>query len=541
MSLRKAFDRAWAASEARNLIPGVLGKPTSSTTWQVAVTDRPNFVYVRVATAGGESVTIAKNLNKVPNRANLHVRMKLEVGGTYTIVDLDPAYYSASTTDETTNPYGIPAHTHAIGTSLTYVIEALRIEPGRVSPAGGWNVEVSPFRYYKNGVWETYEGETLTLASHKPTTSGKHRLVLVSINPLVNTATATSGSDQNYATDLGQADIDAISHGVNIPLCAVRIRYDDTGVTDIGRYIDARGWLNRGATLLTDLNDVDIDTPADGDVLTYDTGTSTWQNAAPGSSGLSFNDAEGDPAAVNTSASDGTSAYAARRDHVHALADGVVLAEILDDDGSGSGLDADLLDGQEGAYYATADHTHTGDLESISLISDWNYRNSNRSVSAFAWKGNEFTPNIDIVLYALGFYGTIVGSGVYKAAVMTGSGSPASTVDTVTFSASYTAPSSPANLDGMIMWLEFGTPVTLTAGTVYGLMVGRTDSTDTYALPVPFNGGAGSENAVQMPGLSHGRAWRIAKANPANGDTISRITVDSVGMGYRYRISGSAW
>lgn len=37
------------------------------------------------------------------------------------------------------------------------------------------------------------------------------------------------------------------------------------------------------------------------------------------------------------------------------LADGAALAEILDDDGSGSGLDADRLDGQEGAYYRNAD------------------------------------------------------------------------------------------------------------------------------------------------------------------------------------------
>ncbi len=36
------------------------------------------------------------------------------------------------------------------------------------------------------------------------------------------------------------------------------------------------------------------------------------------------------------------------------LADGATLSEIADDDGSGSGLDADLLDGQHGSYYMTA-------------------------------------------------------------------------------------------------------------------------------------------------------------------------------------------
>jgi hypothetical protein len=41
------------------------------------------------------------------------------------------------------------------------------------------------------------------------------------------------------------------------------------------------------------------------------------------------------------------------------LADGAALAEILDDDGSGSGLDADLLDGQHAAAFSLSGHTHT--------------------------------------------------------------------------------------------------------------------------------------------------------------------------------------
>jgi hypothetical protein len=42
------------------------------------------------------------------------------------------------------------------------------------------------------------------------------------------------------------------------------------------------------------------------------------------------------------------------------LADGAALAEILDDDGAGSGLDADLLDGQQANAFAAASHTHSG-------------------------------------------------------------------------------------------------------------------------------------------------------------------------------------
>ncbi len=40
------------------------------------------------------------------------------------------------------------------------------------------------------------------------------------------------------------------------------------------------------------------------------------------------------------------------------LEKGAVLQEILDDDGAGSGLDADLLDGQHRSYFATSTHNH---------------------------------------------------------------------------------------------------------------------------------------------------------------------------------------
>ena len=43
---------------------------------------------------------------------------------------------------------------------------------------------------------------------------------------------------------------------------------------------------------------------------------------------------------------------------VAAIQDGATLAEILDDDGAGSGLDADLLDGQHAAAFAASGHNH---------------------------------------------------------------------------------------------------------------------------------------------------------------------------------------
>ena len=44
------------------------------------------------------------------------------------------------------------------------------------------------------------------------------------------------------------------------------------------------------------------------------------------------------------------------------LADGTALAEILDDDGTGSGLDADMLDGESRSYYRNASNIDAGTL-----------------------------------------------------------------------------------------------------------------------------------------------------------------------------------
>jgi hypothetical protein len=54
------------------------------------------------------------------------------------------------------------------------------------------------------------------------------------------------------------------------------------------------------------------------------------------------------------------------------LADGAALAQILDDDGTGSGLDADLLDGRDSTYFAAASHQHDGQYWSLTGNADTN-------------------------------------------------------------------------------------------------------------------------------------------------------------------------
>lgn len=564
--LRKAWDRAWLATERRSWVKGLLGQPDGTLT----LTDRPGFVYMRVSVEGAQTITMAKHLGRVPLRANLPVRMRLE-NGVYVVYGVDDFYYDAATTGDTPNAFGVPAHTHAIGSGLEYEVEAQRLAPGLVRPAGGWLAAVGLVRYYAAGAWQTYGGETLSLLASRPTTSGKHRWALISLNTATNLAEVALGSDEDYATALAVADLDAISIGDNIPLGAVQIRSDDTGLTALDRYYDARGWLNigGGASTLADLSDTNINTPSDGQMLYYNS-VGGWYNADAPLIPQNFEDlsdvsfttlADGDVAVYDA----GTNDWVNAAPTLDWLNDVVVPSPATDD--------VLQFDGTNWVNVAPSAAVPTGTLDSLSdvnvggaatddtlqfdgtnwvnvhiartLITDWSFRDAQAlSTSSFAWKGNCFTPDADVDLYAMCYFGTIVANGVYQAAVITGVSNSAATpgnVATATKTTTYTAGASPATLLGGHMWLEFSNPVRLTAGTVYGLMVGRTDGTGTYQLPVNFNGGTNAGFAVPMVGLSHGTGWRVADAALTVGTAINVAGGNSMACGFRFRYPSSVY
>lgn len=240
--LKRLFDQAWKASEQRSWIAGLLGRINPDGSITVDVPDRPAFCYVRIGT--DQTTTIARDANRVPRRANLPVRMRQE-GNQLVIYDVDLAsgrYEAATAADASTGASGVPFHTHRTSTGLEYEVEALRLEPGRVRWYGGLKVYINPFRYYYGGAWVTWPGGEIDLTPYKPATTGMWRWVVVGVDPTSNTAIARAGPLQSTATALTAAMMDAIVFG-GIPAAGVKVREDDTALSDISRYVDARQWI----------------------------------------------------------------------------------------------------------------------------------------------------------------------------------------------------------------------------------------------------------------------------------------------------------
>lgn len=235
-TLRRAFDAAQHASRKRSFRYGLLGLPDGT----VAVADRPGFVFVRMDS--DRSLTTARNPNAVAQSFNLPVKME-EDRGVLVIVGLNTGSEAEASGGIVSNPYGVQKHTHRLGTGLEYTVEALRLEPGQLHPAGGLTARVEPFRYYYQGAWVTFEGDTMSLGSYRPSTVGHHAWVLVGVNPATNGIVAVSGTSQIYATALTISQIDSIAFSNYIPCGAVKVRNDDTAVTDITKYQDAREWF----------------------------------------------------------------------------------------------------------------------------------------------------------------------------------------------------------------------------------------------------------------------------------------------------------
>jgi len=252
MTLKGIFGRASYADEQRRWLYGRLGRlADDGTTYIIEIPYREKYLWVRMGANGDQAPMVAYNKGGVALRGNLPVRMRRD-NGVLTIYEVDAALLTTDPNAPAT-PGGVAIHHHrsVAGTPeaanpLSFELEAKQIDRGRVWSAGGMSVTINAFRYYFNGAWQTWEGGDLDLTANIPGDAGEHAWVLVGIDPATNTAVAVTGTSVIYATELEYADLDAIAFGEYIPCGAVKVRDDDTALTDVTDYVDAHGWYNGG-------------------------------------------------------------------------------------------------------------------------------------------------------------------------------------------------------------------------------------------------------------------------------------------------------
>ncbi len=155
----------------------------------------------------------------------------------------------------------------------------------------------------------------------------------------------------------------------------------------------------------------------------------------------------------------------------------------------------------------------------VIMTGPWlNPETPNYSTSAYAWKGNYAKPMRDIAIHALGAKGDWPQGIHLKFGLFTVA--EGLITEVVHKSDGITLPAAlDVNPSASRVWETFDPPWQLAAGTLYLIMVGRSDATDTYALPITYPDGI-----HPAPFPAHETATgtgRVAKADPLVGDPVN--------------------
>jgi len=140
------------------------------------------------------------------------------------------------------------------------------------------------------------------------------------------------------------------------------------------------------------------------------------------------------------------------------------------------------------------------------------------SYSSYAFKGRFIYVYQDFDVYAIGSHGRF-GSGTYVHKIIQADNTTG--VITSILGTTYSKYCS-----GTVpFWIKtlFAEPVTLTAGNVYWIPIGRTDGGDSYQTALDWPAASGGDWASQHTaiwGTYYGAV--LAKANPQVGDTLTR-------------------
>lgn len=112
--LKKAARTFWDSLERSRWEHGTLGRKNSDGSYTIYDETRPGFVHVRMDSG---TMTIARDVGKVPLRATLPVRLRREAG-VLVLDSEDTSGLLEGDTGEPSNPYGVPAHPISIHTDV---------------------------------------------------------------------------------------------------------------------------------------------------------------------------------------------------------------------------------------------------------------------------------------------------------------------------------------------------------------------------------------------------------------------------------------
>jgi hypothetical protein len=155
----------------------------------------------------------------------------------------------------------------------------------------------------------------------------------------------------------------------------------------------------------------------------------------------------------------------------------------------------------------------------------WNNALGSTNSIATAWRGGVFTA-VDTVAITEVFVplSNMASAGTYQAAISEFNGSNGGTVSVAHLSAIITGVSQGAQY---MPGFSFSPPVTMQPGTIYAVMVGRTDQTGTFAINVPNVNGV-----ILTESLSNGNTLvSAASATIAVGTTLATTGGNSTQLG----------
>ncbi len=160
----------------------------------------------------------------------------------------------------------------------------------------------------------------------------------------------------------------------------------------------------------------------------------------------------------------------------------------------------------------------------------WSGATGAASGSAFAWKGTGVIPSANVEISSIFFNGTVTSGATYQGAVVTYSGT---TISSITKTLPAVALSTDAETTNGIMMVSFSSPIALSSGVESFRILGRTDSTDTFAFPIQY---PNSRGHFPFGGMGATASIRVAKASPAIGDTVDLFATGTARVAVLWRI-----